>query len=146
MLPARLAFAQDARIRFSGYVESQEQLTQTLAVLDAYMVRNPGVTIVPEFTDFGSFTDKIATEAAGGNAPDMFSVNVDLLAEYARRGVITPLNDYVPDPLNLSDYVDGAIKAATIDGNPYAIPNNCTSSEERSVGKDGFRTCISRGA
>src|SRR3546814_6169077 len=46
MLPARLAFAQDARIRFSGYVESQEQLTQTLAVLDAYMARNPYRTSV----------------------------------------------------------------------------------------------------
>ena len=32
-----MALAQDARIRFSGYVESQEQLTQTIAVLDAYM-------------------------------------------------------------------------------------------------------------
>jgi multiple sugar transport system substrate-binding protein len=126
LMPLRGAFAQDAaRIRFSGYVESQEQLTQTLAVLEAYMAKNPNVTIVPEFTDFGAFTDKIATEAAGGNAPDMFSVNVDLLAEYARRGVITPLNDYVPDPLNLSDYVDGAIRAATIDGNLYAIPNDC---------------------
>jgi len=125
ILPAGLARAQEARIRFSGYVESQEQLTQTLAVLNAYMKKNPGVTIVPEFTDFGAFTDKIATEAAGGNAPDMFSVNVDLLAEYAKRGVITPLNDYVPDPLNLSDYVDGAIKAATIDGKLYAIPNDC---------------------
>ena len=98
----------------------RSSLPQTLAVLDAYMTKNPGVTIVPEFTDFGAFTDKIATETAGGNAPDMFSVNVDLLAEYARRGVIMPLNEYVPDPLNLSDYVDGAIKAATIDGHLYA--------------------------
>jgi multiple sugar transport system substrate-binding protein len=125
MLPARLSRAQDARIRFSGYVESQEQLRQTLAVLEAYEAKNKGVTIVPEFTDFSAFTDKIATEAAGGNAPDMFSVNVDLLAEYARRGVITSLDAYVPDPLNLSDYADGTIKAATIDGSLYAIPNDC---------------------
>jgi multiple sugar transport system substrate-binding protein len=120
------AFAQDtARIRFGGYVESQEQLTQTLATLKAYTDRNPGVEIVPEFTNFGAFTDKLATEAAGGNAPDMFSVNVDLLGEYARRGVLAPLNGYIPKPLDLSDYVDGAIKAGTLGGQLYAIPNDC---------------------
>jgi len=116
---------QKARIRFGGYVESQEQLRQTVATLEAYMKRNPGVEINPEFTDFGSFTDKIATEAAGGNAPDMFSVNVDLLGEYSRRGVIRPLNQFVPNPLNLSDYVPGAVKAATIKGQLFAIPNDC---------------------
>src|SRR5688572_22712870 len=64
------AFAQDAaRIRFGGYVESQEQLKQTLATLKAYTDSHPGVEIVPEFTSFGAFTDKLATEAAGGNAP-----------------------------------------------------------------------------
>jgi multiple sugar transport system substrate-binding protein len=126
ILPFGSAFSQgSARIRFSGYVEAQEQLTQTLATLNAYMAKHPEVEIIPEFTSFSAFTDKLATEAAGGNAPDMFSVNVDLLGEYARRGVITPLNAYVPNPLNLSDYVDGAIKAATMNGNLYAIPNDC---------------------
>ena len=66
-------------------------------MLKLYSEKNPNVEIVPEFTNFGAFTDKIATETAGGNAPDMFSVNVDLLAEYARRGVTTPLDQYVPD-------------------------------------------------
>jgi multiple sugar transport system substrate-binding protein len=126
LLPRAGALAQaPARIRFGGYVESQEQLTQTLATLKAYTDRNPGVEIVPEFTNFGAFTDKLATEAAGGNAPDMFSVNVDLLGEYARRGVLDPLNAYIPNPLNLSDYVDGAIKAGTLGGKLYAIPNDC---------------------
>ncbi len=125
LVPSRLAIAQAGeRIRFSGYVESQEQLKQTLAVLEAYEASNPGVEIVPEFTNFSSFTDKIATEAAGGNAPDMFSVNVDLLAEYARRSVITPLDRFVPDPLDLSDYLDGTIRAATLDGKLFAIPND----------------------
>ena len=102
-MPLSRALAQGAaRVRFAGYVESQEQLTQTLAVLKLYSERHPDVEIVPEFTNFGAFTDKIATETAGGNAPDMFSVNVDLLAEYARRGVTMPLDQYIPDPIDLS--------------------------------------------
>ncbi|WP_347220861.1 extracellular solute-binding protein, partial [Mycolicibacterium poriferae] len=83
-----------AKVRFSGYVESEEQLATTLKVLEAYQAKNPDVEIIPEFSNFRSFTDKLATEAAGGNAPDMFSVNVDLQAEYAARGVLTPLTAY----------------------------------------------------
>ena len=113
-----------ARIRFAGYVESQEQLTQTLAVLKLFSEKDPNVEIVPEFTNFRAFTDKIATETAGGNAPDMFSVNVDLLAEYARRGVSMPLDQYIPDPLDLSNYLQSAVNAAKFDGKQYAIPND----------------------
>jgi multiple sugar transport system substrate-binding protein len=124
-LPLSAGRAQDtARVRFAGYVESQEQLKQTLAVLQLYSERNPDVEIIPEFTNFGAFTDKIATETAGGNAPDMFSVNVDLLAEYARRGVTTPLDQYIPDPIDLSDYLQSAVDAAKFDGKQYAIPND----------------------
>ena len=124
-LPVAPSLAQaKTRVRFAGYVESQEQLTQTLAVLKLYSEKNPNVQIVPEFTNFGAFTDKIATETAGGNAPDMFSVNVDLLAEYARRGVTTPLDQYVPNPINLTDYLPSAVNAAKFGGKQYAIPND----------------------
>lgn len=123
-LAAPLLAQAQVRIRFAGYVESQEQLRQTLAVLQLYSEKNPGVEIIPEFTSFSAFTDKIATETAGGNAPDMFSVNVDLLAEYARRGVSTPLDAYIPDPLDLSDYLGSAVNAAKFDGRQYAIPND----------------------
>lgn len=112
------------RIRFAGYVESQEQMGQTLAVLKLYSEKNPNVEIVPEFTSFRAFTDKIATETAGGNAPDMFSVNVDLLAEYARRGVSTPLDKHVPNPIDLSGYLGSAVNAAKFDGKQFAIPND----------------------
>ena len=119
------ATAQDqTTVRFSGYVESEEQLATTLKVLKAYEAKNPNVKIVPEFSNFRSFTDKLATEAAGGNAPDMFSVNVDLLAEYAARGVLTPLTEWVPDPINVADYQDGSIFSCTYDDQLFGVPND----------------------
>ncbi|WP_217898345.1 ABC transporter substrate-binding protein [Tropicimonas sediminicola] len=116
------------RVRFSGFVESEEQLATTLKVLKAYEAKNPGVEIVPEFSTFRSFTDKLATEAAGGNAPDMFSVNVDLLAEYAARGVLAPLTEYIPDPLDVSSYQDGSVFSCTYDGQMYAMPNDAIAT------------------
>ncbi len=56
----------------------------------------------------------------------MFSVNVDLLGEYARRGVLAPLNGCIPEAAGpVGDYVDGAIKAGALNGQLYAIPNDC---------------------
>ena len=122
------SWAQEARrLRFGGYVESQEQLQQTLAVLKRYEELHPGVTINPEFTNFGAFTDKLATEATGGNAPDMFSVNLDLMGEYSRRGVIQPLDQFVPKPLDLGDHVTSAVQANTREGKLWSIPNDCVS-------------------
>jgi multiple sugar transport system substrate-binding protein len=124
-LPVSSLLAQEKRrVRYAGYVESQEQLTQTLAVLQLYMEQNPDIEIIPEFTSFSAFTDKIATETAGGNAPDMFSVNVDLLAEYASRGVSTPLDAHIPDPLDLTDFLGSAVNAAKFQGKQFAIPND----------------------
>jgi multiple sugar transport system substrate-binding protein len=122
-----LLAAEARRIRAAGYVESQEQLKQTLAVWKRYAELHPDVTINPELTDFGSFTDKLATEATGGNAPDLFSVNLDLLGEYSRRGVIQPLEKWTPNPIDLAKYVEGPVKAATRDGHLWAIPNDCVA-------------------
>ena len=125
--PGQVPAQEARRLRFGGYVESQEQLQQTLAVLKRYEELHPGVTINPEFTSFGAFTDKLATEATGGNAPDMFSVNLDLMGEYSRRGVIQPLDQFVPNPLDLSDYLQSAVKANTREGHLWSIPNDAVA-------------------
>ncbi|MBA3415302.1 MAG: extracellular solute-binding protein, partial [Chloroflexia bacterium] len=113
------------RIRAAGFVESQEQLQHTIDVLAAYAAQNPDVEIVPEFTDYDSYVDKLATEAAGGNAPDMMSANGDIMGEYSRRGVLRPLDEFVPDPIDLADYAEGTIIGNTIDGQLFGIPNDC---------------------
>ena len=112
------------RVRYAGFVQSEGELRQLLAALNRYKATHPGVEIVPEFTNFGSFIEKLATETSGGNAPDMFSCNVDIVDEYARRGVLRPLTAFVPEPLDLGDYAPGAVKAATVNGQLFAIPND----------------------
>lgn len=122
------AKANTQKIRAAGFVESQEQLQATLAVLQRYQDLHPGIEISPEFTDYGSYTDKLATETAGGNAPDMLSANADIMGEYSRRGVLRPLDEYVPGSVDLTDYTSGTVTGNTIDGKLYGIPNDCIST------------------
>ncbi len=106
-IDAKAAAQDTVTVRAAGFVESQEQLQQTLNVLERYQELNPGVEISAEFTDYGSYTDRLATEAAGGNAPDMIGANGDIMGEYSRRGVLRPLDEYVPDPIDMSGYAEG---------------------------------------
>lgn len=113
------------QIRAAGFVESQEQLEHTIDALKAYSAKYPNVQISPEFTDYGAYVDKLATEAAGGNAPDLMSTNADIEGEYSRRGVLRTLDEYVPSIVDLSDYSEGTIFSNTIDGQLFGIPNDC---------------------
>ncbi len=113
------------QIRAAGFVESQEQLQHTIDALAAYSTKYPNVQISPEFTDYDAYVDKLATEAAGGNAPDMMSTNADIEGEYSRRGVLRPLDEFVPSVLDLSDYSEGTVFSNTIDGQLFGIPNDC---------------------
>lgn len=123
-MPGVLRAQGKQRIRYAGFVQSDGELKTLLASLNAYMAKNKDVEIVAEMTNFGSFIDKLATETSGGNAPDMFSCNVDITDEYSRRGVLRPLTAYVPQPMDLSDYAQGAVKAATVNGQLFAFPND----------------------
>ena len=40
---------------------------------DMYEELNPNVTIEREFAGWGPYWEKLATQVAGGNAPDMFT-------------------------------------------------------------------------
>ncbi len=119
------AAQESIKLRAAGFVESQEQLQHTIDVLRAYSEKNPNVAINPEFTDYDSYVDKLATEAAGGNAPDMMSTNADIMGEYSRRGVLRPLDEFVPATIDLSDYAQGTITGNTIDGQLFGVPNDC---------------------
>jgi len=113
------------QIRAAGFVESQEQLQHTIDVLKAYSAKFPNVQISPEFTDYDAYVDKLATEAAGGNAPDLMSTNADIEGEYSRRGVLRQLDEFVPSAIDLSDYSEGTVFSNTIDGQLFGIPNDC---------------------
>lgn len=122
----RVGARQDTiQIRAAGFVESQEQLQHTIDALKAYSAKYPNVQISPEFTDYGAYVDKLATEAAGGNAPDLMSTNADIEGEYSRRGVLRTLDEYVPSVIDLADYSEGTIFSNTIDGKLFGIPNDC---------------------
>src|ERR687893_444069 len=57
----------------------------TQAMIDAYMKANPNVKIEPQPGEGTSYWDKLATQTAGGKAPDIIQMDMNFIAEYGTR-------------------------------------------------------------
>jgi multiple sugar transport system substrate-binding protein len=94
----------------------------TEKVIDLYEQKNPNVTIEATWQAFDGYYDKLATISAGGNAPDVFQIDDNGLAEYANRNVTLDLTKYVEDgKIDLSKHPEGLTRYGQIDGKQVAV-------------------------
>ncbi len=108
-------------LRFSWWgSDSRHEYTQKL--IDQYEAANPGVTIEPEFTGWSEYWDRLATITAGGEPPDVMQQETRYIREYADRGALLDLNEYVPDVLDTSNLDQSVLPSGQIEGATYAIP------------------------
>lgn len=63
----------------------------------------------------------MGTQVAGGNAPDVFQMDYRYIVEYAKRGAVQALDDYVGKSLDLADFDQDQIDGGKVDGKLYAI-------------------------
>ncbi|GAB3979662.1 hypothetical protein GCM10027615_56550 [Plantactinospora veratri] len=77
-----------ATLRYSwwGNADRAELMKQAIALFES---KNPGVKVTPSFQEYEAYWQKMATETAGGNAPDVLQMDFSYLREYADRGCST---------------------------------------------------------
>jgi multiple sugar transport system substrate-binding protein len=88
----------------------------TQAEIDAYVKANPKVKIAPQPGDFSSYWEKLATQTAGGTAPDIIQMDVSYISEYGHRGALLDLSK-----VDTSKFVPGTVDAGKIDGKLVGI-------------------------
>ena len=115
------AFAQDKRMRLAWW-GGQARADRTDAVSKLYAEAHPGVTFDTWWNAFNDYWPKLGTEVAGGNAADVYQMDYRYLVEYAQRGAIAPLDDYVASgALDLSDFDQDQLDGGKVDGKLYGI-------------------------
>ena len=82
----------------------------TQAAIDAYVKANPNVKIAPQPGEFGSYWDKLATQTAGGKAPDIIQMDMNYIAEYGNRGALLDLAE-----VDVSKFAEGTVDSGKID-------------------------------
>lgn len=109
------AWAQNAlRLIFWG---GQARADRTYAVTDMYEgAGNPGIE--GEFLSWNDYWPKLATQTAGGTAPEVIQMDYRFIVEYATRNAIAPLDDIIGD---LGDFDADQLEGGKVDGKLYGI-------------------------
>ena len=99
------ARAQDkAEIRMATYTISESWDATIQALIDEFNAQSTLATVKLEFRPGDQYWDKIQTEYAAGNAPDITLNQIDWLVPGAARGMFVDLNPYYErDQVDLSD-------------------------------------------
>lgn len=113
--------AQDGpvEIRFSWWGnEGRAQLT-TKAIAE-FEAANPDIKVKPEYGDISGYFDKLATQVAANDAPDVITMGGAYPAEYANRGALLDLSE-VGESLDLSAMDPGALENGQVQGTQYGV-------------------------
>lgn len=96
---------------------SQGRHDRTLAVIEMFEEKYPHITIEPEFAGWGDYWDRIATQAAGRNLPDIFQQDMQYIDLYASRGMLADLTPYVDTgALGTTHIADSELSGGRLDG------------------------------
>lgn len=121
------AFAQAARLRLLWW-GSQERADRTNKALAAYKTVKPDIDIAGEFAGWSDYWPRLATQVAGRNAPDLIQMDYRYIFEYARRGALAPLDEYLGKSLKIDDFGAPNIDSGRVDGKLYGINLGVNSS------------------
>ena len=111
------AQAESLRLIFWG---GQARADRTYGVTDLY-TKAKGTQMEAEFLAWNDYWPKLATQTAGGNAPDIIQMDYRYIVEYAKRNAIAPLDDFVGSALNLADFDADQLEGGKVDGKLYGI-------------------------
>ena len=99
---------------------------QTKPILEKYKELT-GIEVVGEFYSFDDLFDIIEVKIASGSADyDVISVDVPMVAAYATRGYIAPMDQYFTAE-EKAQFIDSAVTAGSWQGTFYAPPMNTST-------------------
>ncbi len=114
-------------IRFTWWGgDARHELTNQ--ALDAFEEENPDITVVRDFGGFDGYLDKVTTQYAGGNSPDVIQLYNEVLVEFAGRGQLWDLNQAVEQGiLSLDGWPEDVVEMNTVDGELSALTFGSTT-------------------
>ena len=113
-----------ATISYSIWGDPSEIKNQQ-AVVDAFHVANPKITVKVTVSDWDTYWDKLQTGIAGGDAPDVFAMDGPLFPDYQTRNVLLDLKPYIDhDGYDLGQLADAAVADFTTPTGQFGLPRD----------------------
>ena len=108
-------------ITFSSWI-TESPLFKKLK--EQFEAEHPNITVEYQLVPAGRSRDKLLTQVAGGNAPDVAYLDAGAVEDFATRGALLDITPYIEgsEVVSADDYVEGFRSAVEIDGKMYGLP------------------------
>jgi multiple sugar transport system substrate-binding protein len=108
-------------VTFSSWVGSDVTMKNLAA---DFHKEHPNITIQFQNVNAENASQKLTTQIAGGNPPDVAFVNASDTSDFASRQALVNLDDYIErsDVVDPDDYVDAFKTFVTYDGSMWGLP------------------------
>ncbi|MBZ2195505.1 ABC transporter substrate-binding protein [Occultella gossypii] len=121
----------DMRFAWWGHEEMNRTTTEAI---ELYNSRSENVTITGENASWDDFWDRMATQIAGDNGPDAMQMSNQMIVDYAQRGALLDLEEYIGDVIDTSTWNTDLQSYGVIDGIRAGVP----------ISTDGFTVLADR--
>lgn len=115
-------------IRFSWWGDTKRNEIYN-SIVDKFEEKHPNITVKREFGGWNDYWEKLATQIAGGNAPDVVSMHQFYVSEYARKNALLDLNEHVKSGvIKLDQFPEPVIESGQLDDKTLMIAKGVTMS------------------
>jgi multiple sugar transport system substrate-binding protein len=97
---------------------SQARHDATLKIVDLYTKKHPNITFETEYSGYDGYLDKLSTQAAAKNAPDIIQMDAPWLADWNGRGQLADLTGGI----NVKDIDANLLETGKYKGKLTAVP------------------------
>ncbi|NGO09349.1 carbohydrate ABC transporter substrate-binding protein [Streptomyces sp. HC44] len=98
-----------------------DRAARTQEAVALFEKRHPDIDIQTSFSGYDAYKQKLATQAAGGDAPDVMQLDYRMIDQYASGGVLLDLAKQ-RSALSIADIDKGLLATGVVNGKQYAVP------------------------
>ncbi|MEO3819100.1 sugar ABC transporter substrate-binding protein [Plantactinospora sp. B24E8] len=113
------------QLRFSWWGNNDRAAT-TQKIIEAFQAQHPDIRVTGSTSDFNAYFDKLATEVAAGDAPDVITLGGAYPREYGGRGALLDLAR-VGDVLKTDKIDAAALGNGKFDNKQFGVPTGVNS-------------------
>ncbi|WP_121614424.1 ABC transporter substrate-binding protein [Mesobacillus foraminis] len=115
-------------IRFAWWGDTKRHEIYN-SIVDRFEEKHPNIKVKREFGGWPEYWEKMATQIAGGNAPDVVSMHQFYVSDYARRNSLLNLDELVKSgDINQDQFDEATVDSGKVDGKIYMIAKGITMS------------------
>ena len=101
---------------------NQTRNDRTQKVIQAYEQQNPNVTITPQFTDWNSYWNKLATQEAANSTPDIIQMDYSYINQYVGKHLLLDMTPYTKNGVfDTADIPKDILSSGMVDSKLYSL-------------------------